>query len=715
MLKHSVREIFLIIFIMAAASFAAPGGAKGFENGLRKAAFAENPRTVDFAALFDVIAADGALGVPLFVRSVSDDKIEEIFPDGYLTVRAIPGKGPVDIEFSAACGPAAIGAVRPESYGEETLEIFFYRKAGAVPKKSGVAVAVPRAIKLADGGGLRVWLALDAPENPYNDRKKLYAYAFGVTRGNFERRVAGLFKELRAAGIAVEPDPGPKEQATPGWKGRPVRFVEGFSGAEASRAAAFYPSTFVMPRKTGFGPGGTEEAALLAEIIAQGYLSSARDRFYSAAGAPVRRWNYECGNEDRVFLTYGPGITYSDPGACMFVFSPAVMYIAGAELADRDTFYFKPRLYGRDPLSESWHSSFNENPSQVNEKIKKKIEEFNRAGGLGTAAGRAAYIEKLDRFWLEEGLFYQSPLSCALYEKFNNEVKLPGQAPLRPFAECVITGPDPAAALAAALREKYGVSHYAGVPLEEFIFPAFPVGEYRPDGTKTDLHMRYAYLEYVLREARRPEYLALRLARERRDVYSYLRIIRKASGALGAITESRDYGISRQLRDSLRRITPGTPLYRARLKQYMWWLDPPEDKKAAALEEGPIDDRRLSAIAGEVSRAIEKACGAREIKITARYAAREDCAKYVIFEGDTLAVDFTFLSLVRFKCGMDGVYHLLAHEIASGRLTGADPFAVSAASLEFLGRKPAYEELFDALGLSKERRRAIREMARPKN
>lgn len=674
------------------------------------AATHEAPR--NFEEFYDALCENRAVGIPLYLKCASPEVLKRTIPEGYFLIKAFgPGNG-LSVELSAAAGPEAFPEEKLKNAAEETLEIYFYRNEGGRQKKSGVALAIPRVLKLYDGGVYSVYFVLNVPQNPYNDRGKIYAYIKKAGRSDFGRKIAGLFKIFEGLGFEVAPAfGGPIEGAVDG-RGRPQGFIAGYDERAHSDRAAFYPSTFVMPRKTGFKDGAGDSARLLSEIIAQGYLSSSRARLYSASGAPVKKWNYECGNDDRVFLSYGPGITYSDPESCMFVLSPDVMFLKGVEFTDRDTFYFKTRVSGRDPLSETWHSSFNENPRELNENIKSAIAGFNRAGGLETPDGRAGYIKNLDRFWLEEGLFYTSHLASALYDKFNNEVKAPDLVFLDKFGECLIADAAMCENVVAALKKDHGIDHFAGVPAGDFVFPAYSVREHRPDGDKTDLHIRYAYLEYILREARRPEFLALAHARKEKDLYSYIRILKEASAVLEKIISSPEYVLSKKLRRTLRKIPPASHLYAAYLKKYRWWLDPPEDKTLAAFETGPIGEARLQDITREIAAALEKISGPGDkISFRARYAKKDDYAKYIIYRNGELIIDFAFLSMIRYKCGTDGVYHLLAQELSANFRPGDDPFVLAERSLAVLGRKPAYEELCDAAQVSKERRRAVRERA----
>lgn len=666
----------------------------------------------NFEAFYGALDENRAAGIPLYLKGTSAEGLKRIFPKGYFLAKAVDSGTGLCVELSASACPEAFAGEKIKNSAEETLEIFFYRGGGGRLKKSGIALAIPRALKLYDGGGYKVYFVLNAPQNPYNDRGKIYAYIKKTGCSDFGRRMAGLFKIFKELGFEIAPDFDRPSEAAVDGRGRPQSFIKGYEPRLHSDRAAFYPSTFVMPRKTGFKAGAGEAARLLSEIIAQGYLSSSRSRLYSASGAPLKKWNFECGNDDRVFLSYGPGITYSDAESCMFVLSPEVMFLTGVEFTDRDTFYFKTRVGGRDPLSEAWHSSFNENPPELNENIKSAIVGFNRDRGLETPEGRAGYIKHLDRFWLEEGLFYTSPLASALYDKFNNEVKAADLVFLDKFAECLIADAAVCESAVAVLKKDHGIDHFAGLPAGDFVFPAYSIREYRPDGDKTDLHIRYAYLEYILREARRHEFLALALARKEKDLYSYIRILKDASAALETITSAPEYALSKKLRRALRKIPPSSPLYAAYLKRYRWWLDPPEDKSLAACEAGPIGETRLQDITREIAGALEKVSGrGAKISVRARYAKKEDYAKYIIYKDGELIIDFAFMSMVRYKCGMDGVCHLLAQELAADFRPVDDPFALAERALAALGRKPAYEELCDALRVSKERRRAVRERA----
>ncbi|HBC74383.1 MAG: hypothetical protein A2008_13160 [Candidatus Wallbacteria bacterium GWC2_49_35] len=708
-IKTIIKAFALAIIILSAAVICAPPPNRiyAFE-----CAATSNKAPRNFEEFYDALCENRAVGIPLYLKCASSEVLKRTIPEGYFLMKAFDSGTGLAVEFSAAAGTEAFPEEKLKNAAEETLEIYFYRSGGGRLKKSGTALVIPRALKLHDGGGYRVYFVLKVTQNPYNDRGKIYAYIKKTDRSDFGRRIAGLFKILEGLGLEVTPEFGGPSGGSVDGRGRPQGFIAGYAAQLHSDRAAFYPSTFVMPRKTGFKDGAGEAARLLSEIIAQGYLLSSRSRLYSASGAPVKKWNYECGNDDRVFLSYGPGITYSDPESCMFVLSPEVMFLGDVEFTDRDTFYFKPRVIGRDPLSEAWHSSFNENPREVNENIKSSVIEFNRAGGLETPEGRAGYIKNLDRFWLEEGLFYTSPLASALYDKFNNEVKAPDLVFLDKFAECLIADAAVCENVVAALKKDHGIDHFAGVPAGDFVFPAYCVREHRPDGDKTDLHIRYAYLEYILREARRPEFLALALARKEKDLYSYIRILQEASAVLEKITSSPEYAVSKKLRRTLRKIPLSSSLYAVYLEKYRWWLDPSEEKTLAAYEAGPIGEARLQNITREIAAALEKISGhAEKISVRARYAKKEDYAKYIIYKDGELIIDFAFLSMVRYRCGTDGVYHLLAQELAADFRPGDDPFALAERSLAALGRKPAYEELCNALQVSKERRRAVKERA----
>ncbi len=392
----------------------------------------------------------------------------------------------------------------------------------------------------------------------------------------------------------------------------------------------------------------------------------------------------------------------------MFIFSADVLFINDIEFADRDTFFFKARVYKRDALSETWYSSYNSNTSLLNEEIKTSIKRFNRDNKLDTADGRLEYIKDLDDFWLAEGLFKVSPLACALYEKYNNEVKIADLVLIDRFAECLAAPAGLAEKIAAALENDHKINYIAGLPVRDFIFGAFDMKDYRPDGAKTDMPLRYAYFEYILREARRPEFLALINARLAGDLYSYLRILHAAAGDLKNITASPELKTSRNLRRKLRKLTPASLLYGAYLKQYRWWLAPSADKAAAALEISPIDGARLDKIVSELSAALESASGeAARFTVKPRYASREDYAKYFIYKDGELIIDYTFLSMIYYKCRLDGVYHILSHELASDLYPGRDAFALSKKTLAILNKTPDYQKLFDALELCGQRRNFI--------
>ncbi len=659
---------------------------------------------------FNEMVGRGSVGTPLFVRAAVAGSDEKALKSDYFILKAFKDGGHgVCVEMSALASDAVCGIDAFKSSPVDTLEIYFYRSSGAKLKKSGVALEIPRTHKLFDCKDYSIYYAANDFANPYNDRGRIYAYIKNASRDNFKAKLSFLLDKFKEFGIEITPRETPDDTQFISEAGSPQYLIIPGDGAdETFNAPSFYPSTFVMPRKTGFGDDDRAALNLLCGIISQGFLSSSRARLYSASGAPLKKWNIETGNDDRVFLSYGPGITYSDPDSCMFIFSPDVLFLNDIEFADRDTFFFKARINERDALSESWYSSFNENTPSVNQEIKSAISDFNRENKLETAAGRIDYIKNLDDFWLAEGLFKVSPLAGALYEKYNNEVKIADLVLIDRFAECLTAPAGLAKKITDALYKKYKIKYIAGLPVQDFILSAFEMKDYRPAGVKTDMPLRFAYFEYILREARRPEFLALISARRAGDLYSYLRILYAAAAELKTITSSSELKTSRNLRRKLKKLTPASPLYAAYLRQYRWWLDPPADKTAAAVDISPIDGARLGKIASELVAALENVSGsAARVTVKISYAAREDLVKYFIFKDGELIVDYTFLSMIHYKCGLDGVYHILSHELAADLYPDRDAFALSKKALAILNKAPDYPKLFDALELCGERRNFI--------
>jgi hypothetical protein len=713
---------YLVILLFASAAAATFSPLLAFDNsceitsGVLRAAskslYSESKVPADESAefypasdYFDKIISHNAVGTPLFVSARPGGSAKNALKRDYFILRAFNEGGGMSVELSAhaAAEVSELEAFRSLTF--DTLEIYFYRNAGEKLKKSGVALEIPRTIKISGSGDYSIYYAADDSTNPYNDRGRIYAYIRNASRDNFRAKLYYLLDKFKDCGIEITPQRPPLNHRFISDAGSPQYLIIPEGADEILNAPLFYPSTFVMPRKTGFGDNGEAAVKLLCDIISQGFLSSSRARLYSGSGAPLKKWNVEAGNDDRVFLSYGPGITYSDPDSSIFIFSPDILFLNDIEFADRDTFFFKARVNKRDALSESWYSSFNENPPLMNEKIKSAIIGFNRGNNLETAAGRLEYIKNIDDFWLAEGLFKAPQIACALYEKYNNEVKVADLVLIDRFAECLAAPAGLAEKIRDSLEKEYKIKYISGLPAADFILSAFDMKDYRPDGVKTDMPLRFAYFEYILREARRPEFLALIEARRAADLYSYLRILHGASAELKAIAESAELKASRNLRRKLKKLNPASPLYGAYLKQYRWWLDPPADKAAAALEISPIGAARLGKIVSESSAALEKVSGAAAgCKVKPRYAAREDGARYFIFKDGELVIDYTFLSMIYYKCGLDGVYHILCHELAADLHPGLDAFVLTGKALAVLNKKPSYSKLFDALELSGERR-----------
>ncbi len=395
-------------------------------------------RGFDFKSFYEGVAADNAAGLPLYVRAVQTETGARAFDDDYFMAKSFNCDGATVMELSVK---SSSDIFEPDLIGRhriETLEIYFQRPSKKRLKKSGIAFYIPSAVKLYDRHPVKLYFALNRPENPYLDRGRFYAFISAGNCGEWRSGFEKMLSVFEEQGIKIEITGKLSGKNFIKCPGRPAEYMAGYSGAELSAGPAFYPSTFFMPRKSGSSTDIASAANLIGAAISKGYLSSARERLYSPAGAQVQKWNSEVGNDGRVFLSYGPGITYADPEAAMFILSPEVLYLSDIEFADRDTFYFKPAVMGRDPLSEAWTSSFNENTAPVNRKIKSYIDGFNSANKLGTPAGRSEYFKKIDAFWLEEGLFYTSQLASALYEKFNNEAKVACVVSLDSFGECVV-------------------------------------------------------------------------------------------------------------------------------------------------------------------------------------------------------------------------------------------------------------------------------------
>lgn len=664
-------------------------------------------RAFDYKGFYEGVAADNAAGLPLYVSACLAATGARAFDEDYFMAKSFTDDDETVMELSIKASP---NILEPDIIGSsppETLEICFRRPSKKTPKKSGVAFYIPCAVKLYDKKPLKLYFALNRLENPYLDQGRFYAFITTSGPKGFRSGLETLLRVFEEKGIKVEIAVKPSGANFVKCPGRPAEYIAGYGASELNAGPAFYPSTFFMPRKSGSSTDSASAAHLIAEAVSRGYLSSARERLYSAAGAPVQKWNSEVGNDGRVFLSYGPGITYADPESAMFILSPEVLFLRDVEFTERDTFYFKPAVMGRDPLSEAWTSSFNENTTLFNRKIKSYIDGFNSANKLDTPAGRSGYFKKIDAFWLEEGLFYTSQLASALYEKFNNEVKVAGVVSLDVFGECVVAGPQICEKLVEEIKTRHQKEYFAGLPVQDFVFGAYPISDYRPDGVKTDMPLRYAYLEYILREARRPEFLALAAARESRDLYAYLRIIKGASADLKNIISSPGYFYSRRLRRTLKKLVPGSAAYAGYLDEYRWWKKPGNEAVKKASEIGPLDEAALERIAAAAAGALAKTGADIPEGLKIRYAKPMDFARYVIFSECECVIDRTFLSMIYYKCGIDGVYHLISHELAARYCAQSEVFEKSEAALAMIGKRPVYEELFDAMNFSNERRRAV--------
>jgi len=478
--------------------------------------------------------------------------------------------------------------------------------------------------------------------------------------------------------------------------------TSGFSGFNGFKdLKSLYLSTFIMPRKTAAASAPEDGAAMLANLLKHGYLASLRARAISSLGKSVASYHLDIGNETRVFLSYGPGITYKDRNSPLMIFSPAPVFIESTELLDRDSFYFKARIKERDPLSEAWYSAVDDESREIGHDLRLAIDSFLNKNGLGTFKGRLSYIKKLNDLFAREGLCYKKNLSSALYDEYNNEVKVEDILSVEKFAECLIV-PDALRKNILEALDKEGVRSIAGLPAESFIISSIDL-----KGNETCENLDY--ITYFLRECRAPEYPAIKKAQVENDIYAVMRICESIRGErLLELIGGAGLKNSRALREKLRELQKNkSGLYESYLKRYEWWKAPDERTAAEALKIGVFTKEGIGTIFSEIKKAAAINLNKTAAEMNVRLAKPAENIRYLKQKNGEFIIDAGFLSYIRYKCGMDGVYHMIAHEYLTGFYKPREIYPAVEKIMKALGKKACFKELSEAMELSGQRRERV--------
>jgi len=674
------------------------------------------------AELFEKMRESSGAGFPLFVSSRSFEETD-VIKGGAVVLKALPPEYSA-VEVRVPVKKEIFQKIDIRGFEKAPLEMRYFRRGekGAL-REAGTAFTIPRTFLKKYADGATVYFVEDNIENPYDDRCSIYAYIKCERPENFQTAFFGLLEKLNDMGVVIKIEKNLFSNLYINETARPQKFLNEIytKGADlrnarggADRGAGLsdpngfnsiknlYLSTFIMPRKTAAASAPEDAAATLANLLKHGYLASLRARAVSSLGKPVASYHLDIGNESRVFLSYGPGITYKDRGAPLMIFSPAPAFIESTELLDRDSFYFKSRIKARDPLSEAWYSAVDDESRELGRDLRAAIDSFIKDNGLGTFNGRISYFKKLDAIFAREGLSYKKSLASALCEEFNNEVKVEDILSVEKFAECLIV-PGKLRKKILETLEKEGIKKVAGLPAGRFVISAIEI-----KGAENCANLDY--ITYFLRECRAPEYLAIKKAEAENDIYAVMSICESVRGErLIGLIESAGLKNSRALREKLRELQKNkSGLYESYLKRYEWWTAPDERTAAEALNIGPFTKESVGTIFAGIKKAAELSLNKTGSEMDVRLAKPAENIRYLKQKNGEFIIDSEFLSYIRYKCGMDGVYHLIAHEYLTGFYGPREIYPAVEKIMKALGKKACFKELSEAMELSGQRRERMR-------
>jgi|GEM_PF-4095214 len=667
--------------------------------------------------LFQRLLSSVQLGIPLFLQDSGVPFRSGRFEGRVLLAKLLePNRD--ELQIVGKLEPEFFLRGCPSGFAQSKLSIPFsgLDQSGKLVRK-GEGFLIPETWT-ASFSDFKIDLVPPVFPNPKNDQACVYITIRGISKENIQEKITRAVAELGKIGIPISFASHVCRDLFMREKGFPQKYLDEIYTIEAPWPSILYPCTFIMPGKTGFGNDLQKHQDLLMRIFQQGFLSSARERLNSFSGAPVREFDLHMGNESPLYLSYGSGITYAAPESYCLIVSPRVAFLEGARVLDRASLFFRARLFHRDPLSEAWFSSYEAAPPELFAAIRRKIDRFFDETEQNTLDGRRRLFRRLDDFYSKQGLMDTSGLSCALYEEANNAIRIPDALFIEDFGECLILpSEEERQTFLAAMKKSFVSSKVCGLPLEDFLISAPQVDTFRPDGTRTGVKFKIAYVEYLFREARRPEYLAMMAARQKGDSETLIRIAESLGSILKEILGSKELEESRKLRDLLRS-TPSKEIaeYSRILERYRWWKSPTAQLEAQARAIGPMDRAFLQGILDEVREAVKRTIGRSSpvMRIDFSTPGTPEETRYIGRSGGNLSVNFKFLSGVRMATGLDGIYHIIVQESLIDLVPDEILYGEVINVMNSLGHAPCFEALAEFMELSIPRKNVIMERVKMK-